>query len=135
MLPARKVQPISCGSVYYVRHLGATRDLFWPDLSVDTSAESACDTASYACFAIAGLTTIFVLLHGLVDFGGCAAVRAHRVRTTQEVADRGDHGFLLYLLETVTWMAAGRGGQKSSRCSTERRGKPAMGKFQVFDCQ
>jgi len=84
------------------------RDLFWPDLSVDTSAESACDTASYACFAIAGLTTIFAfltsfwivldaLLFVLIGFG------LRKKWRTAAIA-----GFLLYALETVASMTAGR---------------------------
>jgi hypothetical protein len=84
------------------------RDLFWPDLSVDTSAESACDTASWACFAIAGLTTLLgvwtnpgvladAALFVLIGFG------LRRKWRTAAIA-----GFLLYVLEVILVMAAGQ---------------------------
>jgi hypothetical protein len=84
------------------------RDLFWPDLSVDTSAESACDTASWACFAIAGITTLLgvwnnpgvlidALLFVLIGFGLRKKWRSAAVA-----------GFLLYVLEVVVGISMGQ---------------------------
>jgi chromate transport protein ChrA len=84
------------------------RDLFWPDLSVDTSAESACDTASWACFAIAGITTLVgvwnnpsvlidALLFVLIGFGLRKKWRSAAVA-----------GFLLYVLEVLVGISMGQ---------------------------
>ena len=84
------------------------RDLFWPDLSVDTSAESACDTASWVCFAIAGWTTLVGIwtnplvvidaaLFVLVGFG------LRKKWRTAAVA-----GFLIYVLEVVVALSQGQ---------------------------
>jgi hypothetical protein len=84
------------------------RDLFWPDLSVMPSAESACDTASWACFAIAGITAIFAvitnpwalldaLLFLLIGLGLRAKSRPASIA-----------GFLLYVLETIASLSSGR---------------------------
>jgi len=35
------------------------RELFWPNLTTEPAAQSACETAALACFVIAGITTIF----------------------------------------------------------------------------
>jgi hypothetical protein len=82
--------------------------LFWPDLSVDTSAESACDTASWACFAIAGITTLVgvwnnpsvlidALLFVLIGFGLRKKWRSAAVA-----------GFLLYVLEVLVGISMGQ---------------------------
>jgi hypothetical protein len=84
------------------------RDLFWPDLSAEPSAESACDSAAWACFAIAGITTVFGFLNSLwvlidavlfllIGFG------LRKKNRTAAVA-----GFVLYGLETITAITGGR---------------------------
>jgi hypothetical protein len=84
------------------------RDLFWPDLSAEPSAESACDTASWACFAIAGITAIFAfitnpwaLLDGLLFLLIGLGLRAKS--RPASIA-----GFLLYVLETIAYISGGR---------------------------
>jgi len=84
------------------------RDLFWPDLSVDTSAESACDTASWACFAIAGITTLVGVWNNplvLIDAVLFVLIGLGLRRKWRSAAVTG---FLLYVLEVLTAMSQGR---------------------------
>lgn len=84
------------------------RELFCPDLSAEPSAESACDGGAWACFAIAGITTVFGLLNSLwvlidavlfllIGFGLRKKNRAAAVA-----------GFVLYGLETIGAITGGR---------------------------
>jgi len=83
------------------------RDLFWPDLSVDTSAESACDTASYACFAIAGVTTVFAFFTSLWSIVDAVLFLLIGFGLRKKWRMAAIAGFVLYVLETVAGMVAG----------------------------
>jgi hypothetical protein len=84
------------------------RDLFWPDLSVDTSAESACDSASYACFAIAGITILVALWTSLSNIIGALLFVAIGFGLRKKWRVAAITGFLLYLLSVIGTVSQGR---------------------------
>ena len=84
------------------------RELFAPDLSTEPNALSACDTASWACFFIAGVTTIFALffnLGALFDAAMFVLIGLGLRKTWRTAAVAG---FVLYILEQVVGIAQGR---------------------------
>ena len=83
------------------------RDLFWPDLTSEPGARSACETASWACFIVAGVTGVAAFWTsklGLVDAALFLMIGfgLRRIWRTAAVA-----GLLLYLLEQVATIAQG----------------------------
>jgi len=84
------------------------RELFWPDLSTDVNAQSACLTASWACFIIAAITVVLALalvgLAALVDAALFVAIGfgLRRMWRTAAVA-----GFVLYIAEQAAGIASG----------------------------
>ena len=83
------------------------KDLFYPDLSNDVSALTACHTASWACFIVAAITAVVAILRapmalidaGLFAFIGLGLRKALR---TAAVA-----GFALYILEQIMNVTTG----------------------------
>ena len=75
------------------------KELFWPNLTTEPNAQSACETASMACFVIAGITAILAFAYaisGLVDSGLFVLIGLglRKMLRTAALA-----GLLLYLLE------------------------------------
>ncbi len=75
------------------------KELFWPNLTTEPNAQSACETASIACFVIAGITAILAFAYaisGLVDSGLFVLIGLglRKMWRTAALA-----GLLLYLLE------------------------------------
>jgi len=83
------------------------RDLFWPDLSVDTSAESACETASYACFAVAAISTLFLIWASLLVLVDAALFVLIGFGLRKKWRTAAIAGFLLYLLEVIGTISQG----------------------------
>lgn len=84
------------------------RELFWPNLSSEPNSQSACETASYACFFIAGLTTLFALATsklGLID-AALFLIIGFGLRKMWRTAALA--GFILYLIEQGLVLAQGQ---------------------------
>ena len=84
------------------------KELFWPNLTTEPNAESACETASIACFVVAGVTAIFALATakaGLVDSALflLSGLGLRKMWRTAAVA-----GFALYALEQAYSLVLGR---------------------------
>jgi hypothetical protein len=84
------------------------KELFWPNLTTEPNAQSACETASWACFFIAGLTALFVLFTTKLALVDAAlflliALGLRKMWRTAAVA-----GFSLYLLEQASLLVQGR---------------------------
>lgn len=83
------------------------KELFWPNLTTEPNAQSACQTASLACFAVGGLTAIvglFMNKLGLVDASLFLLIGLglRKMWRTAALA-----GLLLYLLEQAYNIAYG----------------------------
>jgi hypothetical protein len=84
------------------------KELFWPNLSSEPNAQSACENASIACFVIAGLTAIFALATtkwALLDAALFLIIGLGLRRMWRPFALVG---FLLYLLEQLLVVIQGR---------------------------
>jgi hypothetical protein len=84
------------------------RELFWPNLTTEPNAQSACETASLTCFFVAAVTVIFALASakaGLLDAALFTVIGfgLRKMWRTAAVA-----GFALYLLEHAYPLSQGQ---------------------------